>query len=65
MAADPSDAAHQIVLVPGFFGFGHLGELAYFNGVGAALERAFRARGVPVAITEVTTLPTASIRVPK
>jgi pimeloyl-ACP methyl ester carboxylesterase len=63
VAADPSQAAHQIVLVPGFFGFGRLGDLTYFNGVAAALERRFAASGVPVAVTEVTTLPTASIRV--
>jgi triacylglycerol lipase len=63
VAADSRDAAHQIVLVPGFFGFGRLGDLAYFNGVAAALRRRFEARGVPVAVTEVTTLPTASIRV--
>jgi triacylglycerol lipase len=54
---------HQIVLVPGFFGFGNFGELAYFNGVREALIRSFSERGVVVRVTEVTTLPTASIRV--
>jgi len=63
VAADSTDEAHQVVLVPGFFGFGRFGDLTYFNGVAAALARRFEARGVPVAITEVTTLPTASIRV--
>ncbi len=54
---------HQVVLVPGFFGFGNFGELSYFNGVGEALRDSFAARGAAVRIFEVPTLPTASIRV--
>jgi len=54
---------HQLVLVPGFFGFGRFGELSYFNGVSEALIQGFVARGVEVTVTEVTTLPTASIRI--
>jgi triacylglycerol lipase len=53
---------HHIVLVPGFFGFGSLGELTYFIGVREALERAFAAQGLDVEVVEVPTLPTASIR---
>jgi triacylglycerol esterase/lipase EstA (alpha/beta hydrolase family) len=58
-----SGPVHQVVLVPGFFGFGRLGELSYFNGVSEALIEAFVARGAEVRVTEVTTLPTASIRI--
>src|SRR5688500_8645944 len=54
---------HQIVLVPGFFGFGRFGELSYFNGVSEALIQGFVAQGAEVTVTEVTTLPTASIRI--
>jgi triacylglycerol lipase len=53
----------HVLLVPGFFGFGSLGEIAYFDGVRAVLARRFERAGVPVQITEVATLPTASIRV--
>ena len=55
-------AKHQVLLVPGFFGFGQLGELTYFVGVREALEREFRALGLDVTVSEVATLPTASIR---
>jgi triacylglycerol lipase len=54
---------HHILLVPGFFGFGSLGELAYFAGIRPLLQRCFERAGVSVSITEVATLPTASIRV--
>lgn len=54
---------HHVLLVPGFFGFGRLGDINYFAGVRAVLERAFTQRGLEVSITEVATLPTASIRV--
>lgn len=56
-------AVEHILLVPGFFGFGSLGEIAYFAGVRPVLERAFERAGVQVQISEVVTLPTASIRV--
>jgi hypothetical protein len=53
---------HHVVLVPGFFGFGSLGELTYFVGVKPALERAFQRLSLNVEVVEVPTLPTASIR---
>jgi len=53
---------HHVVLIPGFFGFGNLGDLRYFLGVREALERAFLAHDVDVAVHEVQTLPTGSIR---
>lgn len=53
---------HHVVLVPGFFGFGSLGELTYFVGVREALESAFRRSALDVNVVEVATLPTASIR---
>jgi hypothetical protein len=53
---------HHVVLVPGFFGFGSLGQLTYFVGVREALEREFEAQGLDVNVVEVATLPTASIR---
>ncbi len=53
---------HHVVLVPGFFGFGSLGELTYFVGVKPALERAFRRLSLNIEVIEVPTLPTASIR---
>ena len=53
---------HHVVLVPGFFGFGSLGELTYFVGVREALEQAFRRSSLNVDVIVVPTLPTASIR---
>lgn len=52
----------NIVLVPGFFGFGRLGDIRYFAGVGALLERALASAGFVASVTEVVTPPTASIR---
>jgi hypothetical protein len=52
----------HVVLVPGFFGFGSLGELTYFVGVRDALTRAFERLSLDVNVVEVPTLPTASIR---
>jgi triacylglycerol lipase len=52
----------HVVLVPGFFGFGSLGQLAYFVGVREALGRAFERLSLDVNVVEVPTLPTASIR---
>ena len=51
-----------MLLIPGFFGFGKFGELTYFNGVKEAIEQAFEAIGLAVTVTEVPTLPMASIR---
>lgn len=53
---------HHVLLVPGFFGFGRLGDIPYFNGVTAALDASFERLGLDVSISEVPTLPTASIR---
>lgn len=53
---------HHVVLVPGFFGFGSLGELTYFVGVKEALERELARLSLNVQISLVPTLPTASIR---
>jgi pimeloyl-ACP methyl ester carboxylesterase len=54
---------HHVLLIPGFFGFGSLGELSYFAGIRPLLEEHFRKAGVRVQVSEVPTLPTASIRV--
>jgi len=55
-------AVHHIVLIPGFFAFAGLGDLRYWSGVDVVLKRAFEALGLEVDITEIETLPTASIR---
>lgn len=52
----------QVILVPGFFGFGRLGDISYFAGVRAALQSALGQRGIDVQLREVLTPPTASIR---
>lgn len=52
----------QVILVPGFFGFGRLGDISYFAGVRSALVRALAERGVAAELREVLTPPTASIR---
>ena len=52
----------NIVLVPGFFGFGRLGDIDYFAGVRELLEAALLERGFAARVTEVVTPPTASIR---
>lgn len=52
----------NVLLVPGFFGFGRLGDIDYFAGVRPLLEGALRERGFQANITEVVTPPTASIR---
>jgi hypothetical protein len=49
-------------LIPGFFGFGKLGEISYFSGVREAIEQSFATLGLQVEVTEVPTLPMASIR---
>jgi triacylglycerol lipase len=54
---------HHVLLVPGFFGFGSLGDISYFAGVRRVLERRFEDAGVSISVSEVPTLPTASIRV--
>ncbi len=59
MADSPT---HHVLLIPGFFGFGKFGELSYFSGVKEAIEESFTAIGLQVTVTEVPTLPMASIR---
>lgn len=51
-----------MLLIPGFFGFGKLGELSYFSGVREAIEASFSSLGLAVTVTEVPTLPMSSIR---
>lgn len=53
---------HHVLLIPGFFGFGKFGELSYFSGVKEAIEASFTSIGLSVTVTEVPTLPMASIR---
>src|SRR6185295_5590172 len=53
----------HVLLVPGFFGFGSLGEISYFAGIRPLLEQSFERAGLSVEVSEVPTLPTASIRV--
>ena len=55
-------STHHVLLIPGFFGFGKLGEIGYFSGVREAIEATFSALGLSVTVTEVPTLPMASIR---
>jgi triacylglycerol lipase len=52
----------QVILVPGFFGFGRLGDISYFAGVRAALVGSLARRGIAAELREVLTPPTASIR---
>jgi triacylglycerol lipase len=52
----------NVLLVPGLFGFGRLGDIDYFAGVGTLLESALRKRGFEARVTQVVTPPTASIR---
>jgi triacylglycerol lipase len=53
---------HHVILIPGFFAFTGLGDLQYFNGVEETLLAAFARLGLDVDVTEIRTLPTASIR---
>jgi len=57
-----ASAPHHVLLIPGFFGFGKFGEISYFSGVKEAIEASFQALGLSVTVTEVPTLPMASIR---
>jgi triacylglycerol lipase len=60
-AETPRPVVH-VVLVPGFFGFGRLGDISYFAGVRAWLEARLNEAGLTPRIIEVVTPPTASIR---
>ena len=51
----------HVVLVPGFFGFANLGDLAYFGHVHAFLAQAYPARGIEPVLHVVKTHPTASL----
>lgn len=51
----------HVVLVPGFFGFANLGDLAYFGHVHAHLASAYTARGLEPVLHVVRTQPTASL----
>ncbi|WP_373046777.1 esterase/lipase family protein [Vulgatibacter sp.] len=53
---------HHLYLVPGFFGFANLGDLAYFHHVRDVLLATLGERGLDVKIWPVETSPTASIR---
>lgn len=51
----------HVVLVPGFFGFANLGDLAYFGHVHTFLRSAYVARGLDPVLHVVCTSPTASL----
>ncbi|MGH7893236.1 MAG: esterase/lipase family protein [Candidatus Binatia bacterium] len=51
----------HVVLVPGFFGFANLGDLAYFGHVHTYLRGAYVARGLEPILHVVRTHPTASL----
>jgi triacylglycerol lipase len=53
---------HHIILIPGFFAFADLGDLRYFHGVSETLRQAFAELRLEFDITEIDTLPTASVR---
>jgi triacylglycerol lipase len=53
---------HQVVLVPGFFGFLNLGELNYFSRTVEQLAVRLDQLGVRAEVRAVSTLPTASLR---
>jgi triacylglycerol lipase len=52
---------HHIYLVPGFFGFANLGDLAYFGHVRDFLAQACPEAGMEVEVHVVKTPPTASL----
>lgn len=54
--------SHVALLIPGFFGFGALGDIRYFAGVPSTLETALGERGRGARVLEVQTHPTASLR---
>ncbi len=53
---------HHVFLLPGFFGFDNLGDLAYFSHVRDALTDWCRRAGVDAQVHSVATPPTASLR---
>jgi triacylglycerol lipase len=52
----------HVLLVPGFFGFANLGDLAYFAHVRDALVERCRPHGILPHVRVVHTIPTASLR---
>jgi triacylglycerol lipase len=58
----PVPAPHHVFLLPGFFGFDHLGDLAYFAHVREALTEWCRRAGIEARLHTVPTRPTASLR---
>lgn len=57
-----SSRVQHVVLVPGFFGFTHFGDVAYFGHVKTLLAELLSARGLEVQVEGMDTLPTASLR---
>jgi hypothetical protein len=55
--------AHHLYLVPGFFGFGNLGELKYFGHVRQFLMQQAAGRGLDVVVHVVKSPPTSSLPV--
>jgi triacylglycerol lipase len=53
---------HHVFLIPGFFGFDNLGDVAYFVHVTDALEDFARREGKTLRVRVVGTYPTASLR---
>ncbi len=53
---------HHVFLVPGFFGFTHIGTMAYWGHVEQFLTESFAARGLSARVHSVRTPPTASLR---
>ena len=61
LLATPKRVIH-VVLGPGFFGFGRLGDISYFAGVRVALEAKLGTFGFQANVVEVVSPPTASVR---
>lgn len=53
---------HNIILVPGFFGFANLGDLVYFSHVAEFLQGLYGESGVEIRVIHAATSPTASIK---
>jgi triacylglycerol lipase len=51
-----------VFLIPGFFGFDNLGDLAYFAHVSDALTGFLKGQGIEARLHVVETMPTASLR---
>lgn len=58
----PMAPRHHVLLIPGFFAFANLGDLRYFLGVRETLQSKLWDLGIDAHVTEIETLPTASIR---